>query len=63
VFRVRRGLRLASGCCVCLLKQRYVAVRRSCRECVELHRVERVLRAGPYEGITVLEGLLKEAKA
>ena len=53
---------MVSGCRVCLLKARYVATRLSCRDCAELHKIERVLRAGSYPGLVVLEGLLGEVK-
>ena len=54
---------MATGCEACLLKQRYVAVRLSCRECAELHKIERLLRADPYAGVVLLERLLEEVKA
>ena len=47
-------------CEVCLLKARYSVKVVSCRECAELHKTERLLRAGPYPGVVVLERLLEE---
>ena len=51
------------GCEACLLKARYALKLLSCRDCPKLHKIERVIRSGPYPGLLVLELLLKEVQA